>query len=214
MAIVGVSWDAWQMECCGDPFRVGHRVEWSLHLIPRGTAIPESAHTTFTADVVRMPMQEKPEGWQPQGDEVAPDPNWYGVSNGDLHALWCTESEPLGDATAGRIEVSGLLYEDHHAMAAVKTVGIVRRIWVESFRLRSRGERSKAFDRVPSTRSLYAVNSSPKWFAINRDPDPDGFVDETGEFVSRSHTDETGMFVQLTVATELPVSPPSADRRS
>lgn len=176
MAVVGVTWDAWQMECCGTPFRVGARVEWPLHLITAaGARMPAWTETTFTADVSRADGTT--------GEQA------FCLGNGDLR-VFCYP-DLLGQNPSGRIEVRGLLYEDHHSDSAGVTVRAVRRIQVESFRFEPTSGDPQASKRVPSSYARRAVDVAPKWFQ----------VEDSG----RPH--ETGMRVELEVSTTLPISP-------
>lgn len=88
-----------------------------------------------------------------------------------------------------RGEVRGLLYEDHHGIADVKTVETVV-LQPES------PPEPRSLVRVPGSRRLRQVGVAPK--TLNIDPEPAG----------GGHVDETGLWVDLDVAMDPPIAFP------
>jgi uncharacterized protein DUF6578 len=165
--LVAVLWpvfyEGWQMECCGDPFTVGDRVEWTL--------------------VVRFEV----EPWSPRttGVEVDLHVEWYGdtpiVRLADLVACVDPDAVKPGPQTIA-------FAEDHHGDVPgdfPTTAGVVRRIQVASVEYQLEKD---CYMPLAETAELRDVEISPKWFRSDRSGDerepPVGFRGETGMLVT------------------------------
>ena len=115
--------DSWQQECCGQPFGLGDRIEWTVGLIDgRAQGWPDE----LLVDV-RAVVREHPD----------PGPGIDGsiVVAGDVQAWW-DGPQPPGSS----IELRGLLREDHHERGYVATPGTIRRIRVITQRRATAGD--------------------------------------------------------------------------
>jgi hypothetical protein len=137
--------DAWQIECCGDAFPVGHTVAWTLVFVDDADAGP--------ADAMFVDLE-------PTGRRHA-----QAESGAEMVILSVGEVEVATFGHAGEGAASGplrgVLYEEHHGGVPASlraTRGVVRRLRVVSreCRLEDRSwqplagtERLRDVDRVP-----------------------------------------------------------------
>lgn len=128
MGVWPVVVQGWQQECCGDPFAVGDRVEWTLLVLDeRATPVPDELLVDVRATV---------EG------EVADEgvSALHVVTSDGLSAAWKGPLPPEGG-----LEVRALLQQEHHGEVpegVPPTRGIVRRIRLITEAFEQRAERT------------------------------------------------------------------------
>jgi hypothetical protein len=153
MPIYPVLIDAWQFECCGEPFAVGDTVSFPLELLP-----PDR----FAAE-----LHVELRGATPAG-AVRDD-------EGTARQLFRTGSLIAAAGESGR--ASGVLHEQRHGGlpdSMPRTRGVAERISIGSVLYRKEGE---DWLPVPGTMSLRAVERTPEAF----DAVPEGKEPPTGE---------------------------------
>jgi hypothetical protein len=120
--------EGWQWQCCGEPFRIGSLVRWTLWFSQDLVGLPQPAIVTWTA----------------QGQTI--EPGIVVLTDGQVQAL---PSRELGQ---GAQELQGAFYEDHHELASYGpvTVGRVDRIrLIASARPDQRPGDLRDVDRLP-----------------------------------------------------------------
>ena len=192
MGLWRVFYADWEMECCGTPFSVGDEVTWPLLLDEGGETLGGGwsgalSAITATPEYVRVDGAEIRVLRADDGLVVAlhSDPDDHaadtgtdgGRSRGRGRSRGTGTRTGTGTGSGGdgsgpgpgrRVARSGLLTVERHGARWPETTGTVRTIHLvhQDFAETAPGSRTR--EPVPASRSLEAVDRSPRWFGEGR----------------------------------------------
>uniref|UniRef100_A0AAU3HV80 Uncharacterized protein n=1 Tax=Streptomyces sp. NBC_01393 TaxID=2903851 RepID=A0AAU3HV80_9ACTN len=196
MGLWRVFYADWEMECCGTPFSVGDEVTWPLLLDEGGETLGGGwsgalSAITATPEYVRVDGAEIRVLRADDGLVVAlhSDPDDHaadtgtGTDGGRSRSRSRSRGRGRGTRTGTgtgsggdgsgpgpgrRVARSGLLTVERHGARWPETTGTVRTIHLvhQDFAETAPGSRTR--EPVPASRSLEAVDRSPRWFGEGR----------------------------------------------
>ncbi|MFI0963679.1 DUF6578 domain-containing protein [Streptomyces sp. NPDC021080] len=186
MGLWRVFYADWQMECCGTPFSAGDEVSWPLLLDEGGRTLGGGwagalGEITAAVEYVRddgagirvlraddglvVALNADPE------DEPAGRGRGRGRGR-DRGMRAGTGTGSGGDGTGARsgppVARGGLLTVERHSARWPETTGTVRTIHLVHQEFAETAPGSHTWEPVPASRSLEAVDRSPKWFGESR----------------------------------------------
>ncbi|MER5398703.1 DUF6578 domain-containing protein [Streptomyces sp. NPDC002599] len=186
MGLWRVFYADWQMECCGTPFSVGDEVTWPLLLDEGGETLGGGWSGALSA-ITATPEYVRDDGAEirvlraddglvvalrgdPDGDAADTD---AGTGGGRSRTRGTgtrtgTGGDGSGQGPGRRAARSGLLTVERHGARWPGTTGTVRTIHLvhQDFAETAPGSRTR--EPVPASRSLEAVDRSPRWFGEGR----------------------------------------------
>ncbi|WP_328668734.1 DUF6578 domain-containing protein [Streptomyces sp. NBC_00328] len=188
MGLWRVFYADWQMECCGTPFSVGDEVTWPLLLDEGGetlgggwsgalsaiTATPEyvrddgaEIRVLRADDGLVVALRSDPD------DEAADMGTGRGSGRGRSRGTGTltgtgTDRDGSGPGPGRRVARSGLLTVERHGARWPETTGTVRTIHLVHQDFAETAPGSRTLEPVPASRSLEAVDRSPRWFGEGR----------------------------------------------
>lgn len=186
MGLWRVFYADWQMECCGTPFSVGDEVTWPLLLDEGGESLGGGwsgllGSITAPVETVRedgaeirvlraddglvAALHADPED-RPEGDGAGARARAGAGAGADT---WTGPGgRGAGPGPGRRVTVSGLLTVERHGARWPETTGTVRTIHLVHQDFAEIAPGSLTREPLPASRSLEAVDRSPKWFGEGR----------------------------------------------
>jgi hypothetical protein len=188
MGLWRVFYADWEMECCGTPFSVGDEVTWPLLLDEGGETLGGGwsgalSAITATPEYVRVDGAEIRVLRADDGLVVAlhsdPDDDATGTGTDggrsrsrsrstDTRTGTGSGRDGSGPGPGRRVARSGLLTVERHGARWPETTGTVRTIHLVHQDFAETAPGSRTWEPVPASRSLEAVDRSPRWFGEGR----------------------------------------------
>lgn len=159
--VIPVLLDDWQLECCGNPPKVGQRASWQLNWTPEygrmlRTDLSLSARVTALPDPGEDAWFSLPDPIDPSARESIP-----ALATAGGVTVFVEAPKPPPE----HVTLTGVLHEDHHVGVPPEmstTTGTIQALWLVSWEYE---ERADAWYPIRESARLHQVDRVPRWFS-------------------------------------------------